>query len=157
MTHPVPTIALPLRSPQAPAGVPGAAHLAASDGGKTSLSCLIVDDSAGFLKAARALLEREGLTVVGVASTLAEGYGLAGALRPDLVLVDIVLGKDSGFDLARRLAGGPATQAITVVLISTHSEADFADLIEESPAAGFHPKAELSARALYRFYGRRPA
>jgi DNA-binding NarL/FixJ family response regulator len=158
MTHSVPTIHQLRRSSPAPAGASeslGPATPVGGDSSKASLSCLIVDDSTGFLKAARALLEREGLAVVGVATTAAEGYRLAGALRPDLVLVDIVLGKDSGFELAERLADGPATQGTTVVLISTHSEADFTDLIEESPAAGFLSKAELSARALQRFYGRR--
>jgi hypothetical protein len=37
-----------------------------------------------------------------------------------------------------------------VILISTHAEADFADLIAESPAAGFVPKHELSADVLRR-------
>jgi hypothetical protein len=42
-------------------------------------------------------------------------------------------------------------------LISTHAEADFADLIAESPAIGFVPKRELSAAAIRRIVdGRRP-
>ena len=36
------------------------------------IRCLVVDDSRSFLDAARAVLEREGLTIVGVASTGAE-------------------------------------------------------------------------------------
>ena len=110
---------------------------------------LIVDDNRLFLEAARGLLQREGLRVVGVAATSAEALRRAEELRPEVVLVDIRLGTESGFDLARRLAdrhrGGPA-----VILISTHSEADFADLIAESPAAGFLPKPELSADAIRR-------
>jgi DNA-binding NarL/FixJ family response regulator len=111
---------------------------------------LVVDDSRSFLEAARRLLEREGLTIAGVASSCSEALQEARALRPDVVLVDISLGEESGFDVARRLvedsrAGGP-----TVILISTHSEADFADLIAESPAAGFLPKSELSASAIRR-------
>jgi len=44
-----------------------------------------------------------------------------------------------------------------VILISTHSEADFADLIAESPAAGFVPEPELSAEAIRRIVdGRAP-
>ncbi len=35
-----------------------------------------------------------------------------------------------------------------MILISTHSPTDFADLIGESPAAGFLPKADLSADAI---------
>ena len=40
------------------------------------MRCLIVDDSAGFVDAARGLLECEGLSVVGVASTSAEALRL---------------------------------------------------------------------------------
>jgi DNA-binding NarL/FixJ family response regulator len=116
--------------------------------GAVALRCVIVDDSRSFLEAARELLGRGGLVVDGVASTSAEALEQTEALRPDVVLVDIFLGEESGFDLARRLAAdGNGT---TVILISTHSEADFADLIAESPAAGFLPKAELSASAIER-------
>lgn len=117
------------------------------------LSCLIVDDSTGFLRAARLLLEREGLDVAGEATTAAEGHKLARALQPDIVLIDIVLGTDSGFELAQRMADDPLTAGATVVLISTHSAADFAELIEASPAAGFLPKVELSARTLQSLCG----
>jgi len=109
--------------------------------------CLIVDDSAAFLKAARSLLEREGVAVVGVASTGTEALREAEQLRPDVTLLDIDLGGESGFDLARRLTeDGQAPSAL--ILISTHAEADFADLIAESPVAGFLSKSDLSAEAI---------
>ena len=111
---------------------------------------LVVDDSKSFLEAARLLLEREGLTIAGVASSCAEALQEAEALRPDVILVDISLGEDSGFDLARRLVEDSRAEGPTVILISTHSEADFADLIAESPALGFLPKSELSASAIRR-------
>jgi len=41
-------------------------------------------------------------------------------------------------------------KAATVILISTHAEADLGDLIAESPAAGFLPKADVSAEAIRR-------
>jgi DNA-binding NarL/FixJ family response regulator len=114
-----------------------------------ALRCLIVDDNPSFLDAAATLLRREGLTVVGVASTSEEALRKARDLRPDVVLVDIALGRESGLDLARRLekqgAGGSA-----VILISTQTEADVADLIEETPAAGFVSKSDLSASAIRR-------
>jgi DNA-binding NarL/FixJ family response regulator len=111
---------------------------------------LVVDDSKSFLEAARLLLEREGLTIAGVASSCAEALREAEALRPDVILVDISLDEDSGFDLARRLVEDSRAGGATVILISTHSEADFADLIAESPAAGFLAKSELSASAIRR-------
>jgi DNA-binding NarL/FixJ family response regulator len=109
---------------------------------------VIVDDSESFLAAARALLEREGLAVDGVASTSEEALELARSCRPDVVLVDIFLGKESGFELARRLAADGVGSEATLILISTHAEADLADLIAASPAAGFIPKARLSAAAI---------
>ena len=121
-----------------------------------ALGVLIVDDSWLFLQAARDRLEREGLRVVGVATTSAEALRRAEELRPEAVLVDVMLGGESGFELARRLAadrdGGPA-----VILISTYSSADFAGPIAESPAAGFLPKRELSADEIRRIVdGRGP-
>jgi DNA-binding NarL/FixJ family response regulator len=120
-----------------------------------ALRVLIVDDNRSFLQAARGLLERQGLSVVGIALTTAEALSQAEKLRPDLILADIMLGDDSGFELAGELVeqdgGGPA-----VILISTHAEADFADLIAESPARGFLPKSELSADAIRRILNGHP-
>ena len=111
---------------------------------------VIVDDNPLFLETARDLLEREGLRVVGLAATAAQALQRTAELRPDIVLVDISLGDESGFDVARRLAEHDGTAGTAVILISTHSEADFADLIAESPAAGFLPKEDLSAHAIRR-------
>jgi DNA-binding NarL/FixJ family response regulator len=113
--------------------------------------CLLVDDSDAFLETASLLLEREGLTVVGVASNIADALQQARALRPDLILVDIGLGTESGFTLARLLARDHL--GADVILISAGAEADYADLIAESPAAGFLAKSELSAKRIGRILG----
>lgn len=126
----------------------GGAWLASID--SVPLRVLIVDDSRSFLEAARVLLEREGVSVVGVASNTAEALSRQAELRPELVLVDITLGAESGFDLARRLDENDRDGSSKVILISTHVEADFADLIAESPANGFLPKSELSAEGIRR-------
>lgn len=110
--------------------------------------CLVVDDSPHFLEAARLLLEGEGIAVVGVASTAAEALRRAKELEPDVALVDIDLGGESGFDLARRLGSETDLRPSNVILISTYSEEDFADLIAATPAAGFLSKSRLSARAI---------
>ncbi len=112
-----------------------------------SLRCLIVDDNAEFLKAAADLLQRGGITVVGAASTIAEALERAGELQPDISLVDIDLGDESGFELAQRLAAEPALES-HVILISAYDEMDFADLIAASPAIGFLSKSKLSVNAL---------
>ena len=116
--------------------------------------CLIVDDNASFLEAARILLEREGLSVAGGASTGADALRQVEAVHPDVVLVDIFLGDESGLDLTKRLVQDGVVHDAPVILISTHSQADLEDLITASPAAGFLPKAELSASAIRRIVDR---
>jgi CheY-like chemotaxis protein len=121
-----------------------------------ALRCLIVDDNPGFLAAASELLEREGIREVGVASSSSDALEQAAQLQPDLTLVDIDLGAESGFDLVRLLAQDSGGRPSSMILISTYAERDFAELIEESPATGFMPKADLSAKAIHAILGDEP-
>jgi len=118
------------------------------------LRCLIVDDHPGFCEAARDLLEGQGVTVVGCATSSAEALRSVRELRPEVALVDIDLGADSGFGLARRLAEGVDGDAPRVIHISTHDEREFVKLIESSPAVGFLAKTELSAERIYQLLDR---
>src|SRR5262249_44310033 len=119
--------------------------LAVLDSYRMALRSVIVDDNSYFLDAARELLEREGLEVVGVASTSADALRLVAELEPDVTLVDVDLGDEDGFELARRLV---AAQASNVILVSTHPEAELAELVSVSPALGFIHKTRLSAQAI---------
>ena len=112
------------------------------------LRCLIVDDRPRFLAAARGLLERQGIAVVGVASSGAEALRRVAELRPDVTLLDIDLGGESGLELARRLHRQAGPSSSPVILVSTHAEQDYAELIAASPAIGFLPKTALSADAI---------
>ena len=113
------------------------------------LRCLLVDDSPRFLAAARGLLEREGIAIVGVASTSAEALQRTRELRPDVTLVDIDLGGESGLELAGRLHREAGPAPAPVILVSTHAEEDYAELIAASPAVGFLSKSTLSAGAIH--------
>jgi CheY-like chemotaxis protein len=112
--------------------------------------CLLVDDNVAFLEAASVLLGREGMTVVGVATGSADALRLARALRPDVVLVDIGLGDENGFDVARLLDQDDHGSRPKVIMISARAESDYAELIVDSPAVGFVAKSELSAREIGR-------
>ncbi|HET6987007.1 MAG TPA: response regulator [Kribbella sp.] len=113
-----------------------------------ALRCFIVDDSPHFVAAAQALLERDGFVVVGVASTAEEAVRRVEATRPDAVLIDVELGADNGFDLARRLDTETGLDRSRLIMISTYSEDDLWDLITAAPVAAFLPKARLSAGAI---------
>ena len=112
------------------------------------MRCLLVDDNSAFVETACLLLAREGVVVAGTASSIAEALRQVGALRPDVVLVDIALGDENGFELASRLAGGDSGNGTAVIMISTRGGADYADMVADSPAAGFLAKNELSAAAI---------
>jgi CheY-like chemotaxis protein len=115
-----------------------------------TLRCLIVDDNPEFGERARGLLAQQGLTIVGVATSIADAVRRVDDLHPDVALVDVRLGDESGFDLARRLLGGATHPELRVILISTHEASEFDDLLEGSPAAGFIAKTDLSADAIRR-------
>jgi two-component system, NarL family, nitrate/nitrite response regulator NarL len=114
-----------------------------------AIRCLIVDDSLRFAQAATELLMDEGMDVVGWAASGDEALRLAYELRPELALVDIELGGESGLELAGRLCTGEGgALARAVILISTHAQDEFAELIALSPALGFLAKSDLSADAI---------
>lgn len=115
-----------------------------------ALRCFIVDDSTPFLDAARALLEGDGFSVIGVATTIEQALRQVPDTEPDVVLVDVDLGGESGFDLARRFELETNLHPSKVILISTHAEEDIAELIESVPAAAYLPKSRLSASAIRR-------
>ena len=115
------------------------------------LRCVIVDDDEAFIKVAQTVLEQDGVVVAGAAGNCAEAVQRAEALHPDVVLIDIRLGDESGFVVARRLA--EEGQTVSMIMISTHAGADYAELIAESSAVGFLPKAHLSAAGIRRILG----
>jgi DNA-binding NarL/FixJ family response regulator len=84
--------------------------------------------------------------VLGVAATSAEALRLEEELRPDVMLVDIHLGGESGFDLTRRLRS-------PVILISSYARREYAEEIAASAATGFISKTELSASAVLALVG----
>jgi DNA-binding NarL/FixJ family response regulator len=112
------------------------------------LRCLIVDDNTAFVAAAKSVLSGSDFNVVGRATTASEALRQFRALTPEVVLVDIDLGEESGFAVARQLAEADGTGHPRLVLVSAHPEDEFADLIAESPAVGFLAKSELSPASL---------
>jgi CheY-like chemotaxis protein len=113
------------------------------------LRCVIVDDNRDFIVAATNLLERDGIAVVSATTSSAEALGCVERLRPDITLIDVDLGGESGFALAEQLDQRASAEArSTLILISAHDEQDFADMIAASSAVGFVSKLTLSAEAI---------
>jgi DNA-binding NarL/FixJ family response regulator len=107
---------------------------------------LIVDDHPSFRRFATRLLETASFCVVGEAEDGASALAASPRLRPELVLLDVLLPDMSGFVVAEALAGDPYRPS--VVLVSSRSASELGPALEESPAAGFLTKSELTADAL---------
>jgi len=110
-----------------------------------ALRVLIVDDHGTFRRFARRLLEEAGFTVVGEAPDGAAAVEAAGRLRPDAVLLDVLLPDVSGLEVAAELARTADPPA--VVLTSSRSAADLGVALRDAPARGFVPKASLTGTA----------
>ena len=119
----------------------------------TPLTCLIVDDSPDFFEAAKQFLADESIAVVAVASTSNQAVNEALALRPDVALVDVNLGSESGLDVAERLAGLP-NGGPPFVLISAETGSELAELVEASGALGFVSKTDLSGDEIRKLLAR---
>jgi two-component system, NarL family, nitrate/nitrite response regulator NarL len=111
-----------------------------------SLTCLIVDDSDDFLASATRLFLRQGLEVVGVASSGAEALRLAQTLQPDIALVDVELGDEDGIEVGRRMTSAPS--GTQVIFISIRNRDQLTELMAGSGAVGFLRKDELDAGAI---------
>jgi DNA-binding NarL/FixJ family response regulator len=103
---------------------------------------LIVDDHPAFRASARRVLEDEGFEVVGEAADGAAGLALASELKPEVVLLDVVLPDHSGFEVAEQLDGPK------IVLTSSRDRRDLGPRLDSSPAVGFISKDQLSGERI---------
>jgi phosphoribosyl 1,2-cyclic phosphodiesterase/CheY-like chemotaxis protein len=82
------------------------------------LNVYIVDDSAVQTEIARALLERAGHTVTTNHSSVGALSAIA-AVRPDCVLMDIMMPQLDGYELCRRLRAMPELAGTKLLMMST--------------------------------------
>ena len=116
---------------------------------------LVVDDHPSFRRFARRLLEGAGFTVVEEAGDGASALAAVRELRPDVVLLDVLLPDTTGFALAETLASEGAAAPL-VVLTSSRGADDLEGSLARSPARGFIAKRDLTAAALAALVGETP-
>ncbi len=103
---------------------------------------LVVDDQAPFRIAARAVVRATaGFEVVGEATSGEEAVDQAGAVSPDLVLMDINMEGIGGIEATRRIT--EAHPAIRVVLLSTYDAEDLPDDARRCGAAAYVHKEQF--------------
>lgn len=114
-------------------------------------SVLIVDDDRPFRELAGRLLSAAGLDVIGQAASADAGMSAAKRLKPDAILLDVMLPDGDGVALAPSFAGLPWSPQ--VLLTSSSADAAASIEIDGSGAVGFVPKAQLASAPLGRLLG----
>lgn len=78
---------------------------------------LVIDDNEGMIELVRRYLTDSDYTVCGATSG---EEGLAAALHapPDVILLDVLLARQDGWEVLQRLQAEPATQAVPVIICS---------------------------------------
>jgi len=102
---------------------------------------LIVDDHPLFREGLHQLIDREpGLSVCGEAADMDEALRLVTEAKPDLVIVDISLGSQSGIDLIKNLKANDSE--LPVLVVSMHDESLYAERSLRAGAMGYVMKHE---------------
>jgi len=78
---------------------------------------LIVDDEPNIVTALEFLLEKRGYQVK-VAANGEDALAEVAAFRPDLVLLDVMMPKVSGYEVCQRMRADPRWQGIKIVMLS---------------------------------------
>jgi DNA-binding NarL/FixJ family response regulator len=103
---------------------------------------LLVDDHPTFRHWVRKLLEREQFTVVGEASDGQQALILVEKLRPDLVLLDLIMPVLDGFETAGRIPGiSPQTK---IIALTVHSDVAYVLAAVSVGCAGFVAKSKAA-------------
>ena len=82
---------------------------------------LVVDDDTFFRKFSAVQLVEKGFTV-DVANDGIDGVAKAQTIKPDLILLDLIMPKMDGFEALEKLSQNPATKSIPVIIFSTLSQ-----------------------------------
>lgn len=124
-----------------------------------TIRVLLVDDNAAFLKAAAKFLNNiPGVEILACAMSAAAGLAQAAGLRPDLVLMDVVMPGMSGLEAVRRIKQG--VDSPKIVVLTLHNSEAYRFGARSAGADGFVVKddfvAELPPLLDSLFPGQRP-
>src|SRR5215813_1503147 len=104
-----------------------------------TLRVLLVDDKQEFLDAARRILQlQQSVEIVGAFTSARVAIEEAARLRPDLVLVDLIMAEMNGLEVVRKIRASGSTAH--VVMLSIYDSAGYGEAAAEAGADGFVSK-----------------
>lgn len=108
---------------------------------------IVADDEQFIATAYSDGLERAGFTVV-VARNGEEAYEKTATEKPDLVLLDLIMPKQNGFEVLKKLKSNSELQHIPVVILSNLSQETDESEAKKLGAIDFIVKSDISLEAL---------
>jgi CheY-like chemotaxis protein len=108
---------------------------------------LLVEDDRFLRKAAEVRLRRAGYTVV-TAADGEEAIATAKAMRPDLVLLDLIMPRMQGFEVLRVLRTEPNMDGVPIVVLTNLSQDADRERAMTQGANGYLIKSNMSLDAL---------
>ena len=78
---------------------------------------LIIDDDPDIVQAMRVVLQNKGYSVVS-SENAEEGINSAQEEKPDLIILDVVMPGQDGFEVSRILKKDPDTQKIPILMLT---------------------------------------
>jgi DNA-binding response OmpR family regulator len=100
---------------------------------------LLVDDSETVLLMERMILKQEPYQLI-TAKNGMEGVEKALEIKPDLILMDVVMPKMNGFEAVRWLRQRDATRSVPIVMVTTQAEAESMEAGYESGCSDYITK-----------------
>lgn len=104
---------------------------------------LLADDHAMFRQGLRALLEREGIEVIGEATDGMEALRLARELQPDVAVIDFSMPVMNGLEVTRELGG--LSPKVRTILLTMHDEDSYILAALRAGAWGYVLKTQAAA------------
>lgn len=125
-----------------------------SDGSRPTIGILLVDDHTVVRAAIRLLIEKQaGMMVVGEAGNKAEAIAIASREQPEIILLDLCLGEESGMDLIPELLAVAEVTKI-IILTGVQDPAEHQSAIRKGAMGVVHKEASASMliKAIDRVY-----
>lgn len=113
----------------------------------SKIKIILVEDDKFLQKILATKFAKDGFDVQ-VASDGEEGLRKIRAERPDILLLDLIIPKITGFDVLTELHSGPKDQMPAVIVLSNLGQAEDIDRAKSLGALAFMIKADVSMGAI---------
>lgn len=109
---------------------------------------LVIEDDEVLLRALYLFLHKENKFTIASATDGETGLNMAGRLKPDMILLDLLLPKMNGFEVLKNLKSNPELKNIPVIVLSNLGGTSDVERAKSLGADNYFVKAETNLSVL---------